>query len=134
MWWFLVVILSLGLLAGISFEFSRQRKLRPLLFRPCSGIRWHRRFPDVPPARIRDFLNLVAGCLGIGQKHRLAFRPDDRVMDIYRALYPPKWSIGDAMELEDLATELDRCYGMRMDEIWHEDITLGELFDRAKST
>ncbi len=133
MWWFLVVILSLGLLAGISLNSSANVSFAHFCS-PCSAFVGVVASRMSLPARIRDFLNLVAGCLGIGQKHHLAFRPDDRVMDIYRALYPPKWSIGDAMELEDLATELDRCYGMRMDEIWHEDITLGELFDRAKST
>jgi len=54
-------------------------------------------------------------------------------MDIYHALYPTEWSIGDAMELEDLAGEMEETYGVHLDEVWHEGLSLGELFDNAMS-
>ena len=133
MWWFILTVLSLGLLVSVWAECIRQRELRPLLSRRCSGWRWHRLFPDASTADIRSFLTLFADCFGIRRKHRLAFRPDDRIMDIYRALYPPQCSIADAMDMDDLAAEMEETYGLHLDEVWHENISLGELFDNARS-
>ena len=90
-------------------------------------------FPDASTADIRSFLTLFADCFGIRRKHRLAFRPDDRIMDIYRALYPPQCSIADAMDMDDLAAEMEGTYGLHLDEVWHENMSLGELFDNARS-
>jgi hypothetical protein len=57
------------------------------------------------------------------------FGPDDKVMDIYRACYS-RWSgwSGDAMEIESLMVELDKHYGLDVDQ-WHSDMSLGELVE-----
>jgi hypothetical protein len=52
-------------------------------------------------------------------------------MDLYRVLNPPDCTLGDVMELETLALELERTYKLNIEECWHEDITLGDLFRRA---
>jgi hypothetical protein len=54
-------------------------------------------------------------------------------MGIHRTPNPPGLSIGDAMELEGLAIEIKSRYAIDPEKIWHDSITLGELFDRARS-
>ena len=54
---------------------------------PCSkSRRWRRRDP-------------------IGEK--LKFSPGDRILDVYRAVYPSRWT-PDALGLEAFAEELDK--------------------------
>jgi hypothetical protein len=54
-------------------------------------------------------------------------RPDDQLLSIYRALYPSKW-LADAMEFETLADDLRTRFGVVLEDIWDERMTLGALF------
>ena len=48
-------------------------------------------------------------------------------MEIYHNQYPEK-GMADAMELEFLARDMRKQYGVDLAEFWKEDITLGDLF------
>ena len=58
---------------------------------------------------------------------KLKFEPRDRLLDIYRALYPHKWQ-PDALEFNSLNKSLQTNYGTDLSEAWREDLTLGQLF------
>ncbi len=97
--------------------------------RHCTGSEWHRQFPDAPKAEIRRFLELFAvHAFGFRKRYTLKFGPQDRVMDVYRAVYRGKLWVGDAMEIESLGLTLGREYGVDLLQAWHPGITLGELF------
>ena len=104
-----------------------RRALRPYWDRACMGIRWRRRFPDAPKTELREFLTIFVDAFCFDHKRRTCFSPDDRVMEIYRADYPPG-SLGDSMELETLGLSLKKRYGIDFTAVWREDITLGELY------
>lgn len=65
-------------------------------------------------------------------KERMRFSPDDRVMDVYRALYPPEDFLADSLELEMLAARLEKRYGINLKALWRESITLGDLFEQKE--
>jgi len=71
------------------------------------------------------------GSFGFPRKRALQFAPNDRLLDIYRALYPLK-NMPDALELETFAKRVEATYDLDLVRIWREDITLGEVF--AKTT
>ncbi len=96
--------------------------------RACTGAQWRRRFPQASKADIRAFLGIFVDAFGFRRSRRLCFAPDDRVMDVYRTLHPPKWAVADVFELEDLVLFYDRAYGINLVPLWHENMTLGELF------
>jgi len=58
---------------------------------------------------------------------RLTFHPDDAVLAIYRQLYPSRW-IPDAMEVETFAKDLEAVWGVKLESMWSERLTLGEIF------
>jgi hypothetical protein len=94
------------------------------------GIRWRRRFPDSPKTEIREFLSALVDAFGFRQSRRCCFSPDDKLMDIYRAVTPPG-SLSDNMELESFALRLEKRYGIDGIDLvksWRDDITLGELY------
>ncbi|QSX32136.1 hypothetical protein JYB87_10090 [Shewanella avicenniae] len=97
-------------------------------WRNCCGKDWKRRFADVPKQDIRKFLALFAGAFAFAPKQKLKFSPDDKILVIYQALYPIK-AMPDALELETLATDLAQAYGVLLQDIWHDDLSLGELFE-----
>jgi len=97
------------------------------------GIRWRRRFPNSPKVQIREFLTIFVEAFAIRHRRRSCFSPDDRVMDLYRAYYPPGHGLADAMELETLSLRLENRYGLDMGAMWREDITLGELYEHAQA-
>jgi len=96
------------------------------------GIRWRRRFPESPKTEIREFLSTLVDAFGFRQSRRCCFSPDDKLMDVYRALYPPG-SIADNMELETFSLKLEKRYGIDFLALWREDITLGELYAQIKT-
>ncbi len=105
-----------------------RRLMRGYWSRVCTGAHWRRRFPHTSKADIREFLRTFVDAFGFSRSRRLRFTPDDRVMDVYRTLHPPKWTLADSMELESLALSFHKDYGIDLVPLWREDITLGELF------
>lgn len=101
----------------------------PAMFqqRTCAGRAWKRAFPSATTEEIRTFLSVFVAAFAFYEKHKLKFRPDDQLLDIYRKLYPHAWQ-ADALELETLAAELLATYHVSLHECWHDGLTLGELF------
>jgi hypothetical protein len=50
---------------------------------------------------------------------------------VYQALYPPGWLLGDALELEHLAREMEKTYHVDIFSGWNDSVTIGELFNLA---
>jgi propanediol dehydratase small subunit len=120
---------------GVVFDLYTARRSRQLLSaywrRHCTGRLWKRRFPSSSKRDMRQFLELFAHAFSLPGR-QLNFAPDDRVIDIYRALYPDA-STPDGLELETFATAMQHQYGISVVGIWREDLTLGELYERAAS-
>ena len=130
---FMLCFFVIGLGAGIVSVFARHRGLQSYLQRACTGRQWRRRFPNASKSQIRAFLDLFVKDFGLCRKRRLCFSPDDRVMDIYRTLNPPKWTLADALELETLARDMMQSYHTDIVPIWRDDITLGDLFAKIRT-
>jgi propanediol dehydratase small subunit len=129
-----IVILVLGVVAvGVACEVARRRAFRPIAERPSAGPEWRRHFPAASDADVREFLMLFEDAFVVGREHALKFRPDDRIMDIYRAVNPPKWTMADQMEIEIFGLTLKPRYGVALDAIWRDDLTLGEVFRATRS-
>lgn len=99
----------------------------PLRTRTCQGRQWRRAFPSATKKQIREFLSVFTSAFAFRDADLLKFRPDDQLLGIYRALYPSKW-MADAMEFETLARELRTRFGIVLEDIWDERMTLGTLF------
>ena len=127
-----LVILAIAALISLPTWIRSRRAMRKFWDRACMGIRWRRRFPDSPKTEIREFLSAFVHAFGFRQSRRCCFSPDDKVMDVYRTLYPPG-SLADSMELESLARQLEKQYGVDVTGSWREDITLGELFAQIRA-
>lgn len=95
--------------------------------RKCRGAAWRRRFPEASKQTIRAFLEFFAAAFAIRKRHVLKFGPDDGLLAIYRARYPSRgWP--DALEFETLARDMRNTYQLSLEEIWHDRLTLGEVF------
>jgi propanediol dehydratase small subunit len=121
-----------ALVAGLMEGFQQRRALRKYWDRVCTGIQWRRRFPDSSASEIREFLNTFVDAFGFRRRRRCCFSPDDKVMDVYRTLYPPDPGWPDSMELEGFARNLEKRYGIDLVAAWREDITLGELYSQTR--
>ena len=55
--------------------------------RSCAGRAWLKEFPTAQSDEVRSFLVLFVGSFGFPRKRALQFAPNDRLLDIYRALY-----------------------------------------------
>ena len=97
--------------------------------RSCQGKNWRRSFPKRSKQSIREFLSLFTDSFAIKSGRGLSFQPDDELMAIYRARYPRLgWS--DVLELETFARDLEKRHNLRLEDIWHEHITLGQVFSQ----
>jgi propanediol dehydratase small subunit len=126
------LFLFLGLTGGFVAQIQVRKALRPYWDRACTGIRWRRRFPDSPKSSVRDFLDLFVDAFAFPRKRRCCFLPEDRVMDVYRALYP-SGGLADSLELETFCNMLKKKYGVDLAASWRGDITLGEIYAQIRS-
>lgn len=126
------IVITLLLLAACVW-FVRNGAPLPgqLIARSCQGVGWRRAFPSASKEDIRSFLSVFVEAFAFHVSQRLKFNPNDRILAIYRALYPHKWQ-PDALELETLAKSVERIYGVRLAEVWNENITLGEFFAKVQ--
>lgn len=99
----------------------------PFRTRSCQGRQWRRAFPSASKKQIREFLSVCTSALDSRDADILKFRPDDQLLGIYRALHPAKW-MADAMAFDTLARELRSKFGIVLEDIWDERMTLGALF------
>jgi propanediol dehydratase small subunit len=99
----------------------------PFRTRTSQGRLWRRAFPWASKRQIRDFLAVFAEAFSFRDTEKLKFRPDDQLLGIYKTLHPAKWMAG-AAEIQKLSTGLRARYGVTLDEVWDDQITLGALF------
>jgi propanediol dehydratase small subunit len=124
----IIVSIVCTAIAAVIGTVVERRRLQVYWGRVCTGTQWRRRFPSASKAEIHEFLAVFVEAFAFCQLRRLCFAPDDRVMDVYRALHPPDWSMADAMELEFFTMRVRKTYGVDIVPLWREDITLGDLF------
>ncbi len=115
-----------------SWDYEGDEAPAPYRFRTCEGLRWKRHFPQAPKDEIRRFLSIFVNSFGFREKDRLKFGPDDRILDVYHAVYRPMPSV-DNMELEEFFCRVEDTYGIDSSQLWNGHLTLGELFVAAVS-
>jgi hypothetical protein len=127
---FLILLLAIAVMltAGILFP---SRLPRPYRDRVCQGRDWKREFPNASKGEIRSFLALFADAFAFDADDRLKLHPNDLPIDIYRKRYPSQLN-PDALEFETLAIDFERSYGVRLEAIWKDAFTLGDLFTAAR--
>ena len=126
----LIFVVSLVFVIGLAI--LERRRLGRYWLRSCTGAEWRRCFPDASKEEIRSFLQAFIDAFGFRSKNRLAFSPEDKVLDVYRTVYPG-WAVADAMELETFAEMLERNYGIDHVALENAEVTLGELFDMTRN-
>lgn len=99
----------------------------PYRARLCQGAAWRKAFPSVSKEEVRDFLEVFVTAFAFRSSSRLNFAPDDSILAIYRALYPNRWT-PDSLEVESFAKQVERRYRIGFCRVWHEHLTLGEIF------
>ena len=125
-WWWVPLVVVV-VLATVAVEIRARRRLRVYWDRRCTGILWRRRFPSAAKQEIRAFLDAFVDGFAFPRKRRLCFSPDDKIIDIYRVLYPSKLT-PDALEMETFARLLQDRYGLDVYHLPDRPYTLGDLF------
>ncbi|MEM7576565.1 MAG: hypothetical protein AAF328_03735 [Planctomycetota bacterium] len=130
--WFLVATLALLYIVMCGLENSARRiAFGRVAQRSCAGFAWRARCRRERTLAVRSFLESVVDEMGLPRKLTAKLRPDDRIMDIYRWIYPPNRNLGaDALELECLSLELERRYRVSLADMFGDDVRFGDLFDR----
>ncbi|NOU35437.1 MAG: hypothetical protein HOO88_01480 [Kiritimatiellaceae bacterium] len=122
-----VIIGVVILIATIPVERESKRRLQRYWDRTCTGANWHSRFPDAPKDELRKFLQTFVDGFAFKDQQRLKFAPDDKVMDVYRALYPSEGWL-DSLEIETFSKNLKKVYNFDLATVIDPDVTLGQLF------
>ncbi len=79
-----LIVLAIVILASY-FDGRLPKKYRN---RPCTGKSWKKLFPTTSKQEIRSFLMFFTNSFAFSEKNKLKFEPDDKLIDIYRELYP----------------------------------------------
>ena len=125
---FWLIILGLAAICGCGY--SGDDVPRPYYFRRCEGRRWKKQFPEVPKEEIRRFLSIFVDAFGFREKDRLKFGPDDRIGDVYKAVYGPH-PFCDGLEITSLFCDVEDTYSVDLEDGNAMDMTLGALFRSA---
>ena len=128
----LVAIVLVTFVAQRPLFRERKRRLSRYWMRNCTGREWRTRFPDVPKDEIRRYLEAFVDGFAFKSNQRLKFSPDDRIMDVYRSLYPSK-DMADALEIVFLAKNLKREYNFDLSGVTNSEVTLGELYEMIRN-
>lgn len=122
-----IIIVSLVAAAVAWSVLFGGRLPKPYHVRTCQGKGWRTAFPSSSKQDIREFLSVFVDAFAFSQKEKLKLNPEDQLLQIYRAIYPSRWT-PDALEFETLAEDIQAKYGVSLESVWHDTLTLGELF------
>lgn len=126
----LVIVALSGVLAKGRRIF--EARMSPYYSRSCAGRAWRKQFPSASKAAIREFLEIFIEDFCLNHRKKLCFRPDDKLMEVYRTIYPviPR---ADEMECESFVLSCEQRYGIDLAPRWSENLTLGEAFELAQA-
>jgi len=125
----LLLVIILAALSWLAFhDWQLPNALR---YRPFQGRVWRSSFPSASRKDIREFLSVFGAAFSFGDSDKLHLRPDDQVLGVVRAARAARWR-PDVSDIEPLARALRERYGLRLDEVWHDGLTLGGLFQRVQ--
>ncbi|TGU72436.1 hypothetical protein E4633_09025 [Geomonas terrae] len=128
----IIILIVVAIGASIFANLDTKKQLENFWSRGCSGAEWRRQFPQATKESIREFLECFVEGFAFDNKERLKFTPNDKIMEIYRALYPTEgWP--DALELETFAINLEKKYRFDLAGVFTEELTLGQIFKMATS-
>jgi len=97
--------------------------------RSCKGREWERAFPEASKEDIRRFLAVFANAFAFRKCNRLKFCPQDKLMDVYKAVHPSTW-LPDRLEHVVLMQGLEDEFKRKVPETFmEEDTTLGVIFE-----
>lgn len=104
----------------------------PYKTRPLQPKVWKQHFGAESYSFCELVLTELCDAFLFTQESRFRFLPDDRLAAIYHACHPPWkfWDWGDSMELETLAQNLEKRFGIDLTK-GHSEITLGEIVEMA---
>jgi hypothetical protein len=124
------IVVLIVIIFSINIEVRRKERLMKYWSRPCMGKQWKKRFPHVAKAEIRSYLEAFVESFAFKRDKKLKFEPNDKIIDIYQTLYPEnERHLGDGLELESFAVDLEKNYGVDLVAIWNDELTLGQLFE-----
>ena len=129
----IIIIAIIVFILALSAYFGEGNAPTPYNVRSCTGKNWKREFPEVSKEMIREYLECFVDGMAFNSKERLKFEPSDEVLDVYQAIYGGKTPFADALELETFSINLEKSFHVLpnfLEEVWHEHLTLGELFSR----
>ena len=125
----LLLVIILAALSWLAFhDWQLPNALR---YRPFQGRVWRSSFPSASRKDIREFLSVFGAAFSFGDNDKLHLRPDDQVLGVVRAARPTRWK-SDGADIEPLARALRERYGLLLDDVWHEGLTVGGLFQRVQ--
>jgi propanediol dehydratase small subunit len=121
-----ILVVSVG-----GWLLAEHLQFRSYWRRSCTGQAWKLGYPEASKAEIQGFLKLFVRAFGFRRSRMLRFEPADQVKDILSRRYPSYLS-EDPLELEDFFRLAKQQYGVDLGSTWHNDITLGEIFERTR--
>ena len=101
----------------------KRRWKRGFLARKDSQVGWQSRFPDAMPL-VEKVLAIFCVAYLFNERDKYRFRPDDRVMQIYKHTTGP---IADEMQLETFSLHIRDEFGVDLLDIFDENTTLGDV-------
>ncbi len=106
-----IVLFVLAMVLWVLFD---RGWLSPKLFRnrSCQGKGWRDAFPSATKQEIREFLTVFVKAFLYSNKDRLKFSPNDKIIQVYCAIYPIK-IMADAGELDALVAALESNYNFK---------------------
>ena len=126
MTYFLVFLILMGFVVW-RFYFGGYTP-EPYRSRPCQGRAWKQAFPEKSKHEIRDYLHTVTDSFVFRKSQKLQINPNDRILALYKTIYPPGQLGIDNLELEAFTINLENKYKINLRAIWSDELTFGRLY------
>jgi len=126
------VVVVPGVVAFVVNIVRERRRLRVFYDREDLRGEWRERFPESSEAEVGEFLRMFVDAFLLRRGAEFAFGPGDRVMDVYRGIYPRR-GMADAMEGEvfviSVTGEMDAALREQFDDV---DVTVERGVSRVR--
>lgn len=91
---FLLVVVGASAVVMATMSVLYPRTIGEYWTRSCTGRAWKRTFPQASKDEILQFLHLFVDAFAFPRHRALQFAPADRVLTVFRSLYPERADLG----------------------------------------
>ena len=114
-------------------SFSKNRKIKRF-YESLENTEkiWVNLYPEATKTEVNAFLEVLTESLNLPMEIISKIGPEKTVQEIFNLVYKTEILKVGTCELEELSKNITKIYSLKIEQVWHTKLKVGELFEATR--